>query len=482
MTAIADPRQRQQAMGRHGIACRAGSFNLPGGDFSFALGYEHRDESTDFNPGAFYFGGADPDPRPTPAATAIRPTIRVQFGRSIADLPGVRAASTPTSSSANCARRSCRRPTTCRSSTSLELHGAARYVRSSDRRRRSGPVRSAAAGRRSATSRSAATTRARSAPGDQRDLQPVEPGSSASRPTRATRDSAGQRARSGDPTGELRRGRACRPTLPVAVEPAIFPAGASSATRRSRTSGRDAWSVGAVVTPALHPGPDDLGRLCWTSSCENAISRFSATQAVHAAATIRRTIPGKPFCDRVTRDATGQLDFVADRASSTPPASATRACWRDLRYRIATPFLGADSRIGRRNLGSVSDELTTLAAEMRAGQSRRRDRLSRHRRPTSANYKNGPFNLLSFVQLHRRGGARAERARQVPRFNDVDANVFINVAMAYTSASRYQLADGGRQHPRPGPARSRCRPIGGVVTYFPGVLGRYFRIGGSVSF
>ena len=35
----------------------AGSlFALPGGDVGFSLGYEHRKESTRFDPGAFFFG------------------------------------------------------------------------------------------------------------------------------------------------------------------------------------------------------------------------------------------------------------------------------------------------------------------------------------------------------------------------------------------------------------------------------------------
>jgi iron complex outermembrane receptor protein len=36
-------------------------FKLPGGDVKFSIGYEHRRESTSFDPGAFYLGGTDAD-------------------------------------------------------------------------------------------------------------------------------------------------------------------------------------------------------------------------------------------------------------------------------------------------------------------------------------------------------------------------------------------------------------------------------------
>ena len=46
----------------NGVASVSGPlFSLPGGDLSFALGYEHRRETSNFNPGAFYFGSGTGD-------------------------------------------------------------------------------------------------------------------------------------------------------------------------------------------------------------------------------------------------------------------------------------------------------------------------------------------------------------------------------------------------------------------------------------
>ncbi|WP_288936347.1 TonB-dependent receptor [uncultured Sphingomonas sp.] len=70
ISAIANPRQRNQQF--DAIADIKGSLvKLPGGDVRFVIGYEHRYESTNFDPGAFYYGQPNAD------------GTRTQYGNSI---------------------------------------------------------------------------------------------------------------------------------------------------------------------------------------------------------------------------------------------------------------------------------------------------------------------------------------------------------------------------------------------------------------
>ena len=70
ISAIADPTQTNTQFDV--VADINGTVvHLPGGDMQFSLGYEHRRESTNFNPGAFYYGQVNPD------------GSRTQYGNSI---------------------------------------------------------------------------------------------------------------------------------------------------------------------------------------------------------------------------------------------------------------------------------------------------------------------------------------------------------------------------------------------------------------
>src|SRR3546814_6181647 len=59
VTTFADPRAENEQW--VGTASVSGSlFDLWGGPVDFVLGYEHRNESANFEPGVFYFGQVDP--------------------------------------------------------------------------------------------------------------------------------------------------------------------------------------------------------------------------------------------------------------------------------------------------------------------------------------------------------------------------------------------------------------------------------------
>ena len=73
ITTFADPRaENEQWLVTASLA--GNLFDLWGGPIGYAIGYEHREESADFDPGVYYFGQADPNDPTAP---------RTQFGRSI---------------------------------------------------------------------------------------------------------------------------------------------------------------------------------------------------------------------------------------------------------------------------------------------------------------------------------------------------------------------------------------------------------------
>jgi iron complex outermembrane recepter protein len=80
VTAITDPRsENDQWLVTTSVS--GPLFDLPGGPLRFALGYEHREESTDFDPGAFFAGGPDPDPTVDTTGDGIPDNDRVPFGQ-----------------------------------------------------------------------------------------------------------------------------------------------------------------------------------------------------------------------------------------------------------------------------------------------------------------------------------------------------------------------------------------------------------------
>ena len=88
------------------------------------------------------------------------------------------------------------------------------------------------------------------------------------------------------------------------------------------------------------------------------------------------------------------------------------------------------------------------------------------------------FTSLNYTGPVDQAGDEAPNFRE---FEHIDGVVFVNAGLAVNVNERMRfrfIVDNilGTDPPFPVPA------FGGVVTYFPGILGRYFRVGASVSF
>lgn len=450
-------------------------FDLPGGALSLALGYEHRNESTAFDPGVFYYGADDPDPATDSNGDGDPTNDRQQYGRSIPILPVSGSFNTDElfgEATAELVSPSNDIPFVYR----LELHAAARYVSHSTAGNdvtytfegRYAPVSDIAIrGNYTRAIRSPAIT------------ELVNPSSTffgfATDPC--------DRNNVGNGPDPATRAANCA----AAGVPANFASLSSQRSFLQSSTGNigldneqsTAWSVGVVVTPSFIPNLRISAD--WLDiALNNAISSFSGTQVVSSCYD-SPDFPNNQFCDRVQRDANNQLSFI-----QTSYFNASQLRYRGLLaamdYRVATPFLGARSRIGIDVSYQYLDALTNQAlTDSTPTTTQGTLGYPRHSAVANINYENGP--LLIYTSFNYTGSVNQEGDvpadfRESNRLADV---VFLNAGMAINVAEKYRFRISvenllGTDVPYPVPA------FGGVVSYFPGILGRYFRFGASVNF
>jgi len=241
----------------------------------------------------------------------------------------------------------------------------------------------------------------------------------------------------------------------------------------------DAFSVGGVLTPRFIRGLNlsvDYIRVKLT----NAISAFSGTQVVDACFDSPNPA-ANPFCSLITRDANHQLTFI-----QTSFFNAAQLQYRGIvaswDYKFNTPFLGASSSL---DLSGSYQRLLELSSIANAGAAKVHNEgtlgYPKNSFTATVNYLNGPLSLFtnfnytgpvdqavgevadfrehqrlsSFLVLN--GGGSVEIKRHFKLYVDVD-NIF------------------NKKPPFPVPA------FGGSVTYFPGVLGRFYRFGVGYHF
>jgi iron complex outermembrane receptor protein len=241
----------------------------------------------------------------------------------------------------------------------------------------------------------------------------------------------------------------------------------------------DAFSVGAVLTPRFIPGLTVSGDYIKVT-LNDAIANFTADQVLNACYD-STDFPANEFCDRFTRDPDGQLSFV-----STSFFNAARLRYRGLVFawdwKMKTPFLGSRSSLG---LSGSYQHLLELSTVNTAG-SEPVDNdgtlgYPKNSWTATANYLNGPWSF--FVNLNYTGKVDqgVEEADDFRENQRLKAFVSTNAGFSVNVAERFRFfADVDNifdvKPPYPVPA------FGGSVTYFPGVIGRYFRFGAGVSF
>ena len=488
ITAIADPtginKQRVFTASVNGPL-----FSLPGGDLGFALGTEFRRESTNFDPGQFFFGADDPDPTTDTSGDGDPTNDRIQYGRSVPIFPVKGHYSTKE------VFGELRAPIVAPSNNipavySLELHGAARYVDHSTAgtdwtwttEGRWGIIKDIAV--------RGNYTRAIRAPAITEIFNPSSLFFSfATDPCDADNLAAG-------PDPATRAANCAAQGIPadfqsLAAQRSFHQSIVGNTDLTNEKS--NAWSIGTVISPRFIPGLT-ISADYLDIKLKNAISNFSGS-AVANACYDSPDFPSNDFCDRVTRDLTGSPDPDAPDYNAnygqltfieTSFFNASQIRYKGVLgavdYRTKTPFLGANSRIGANLQFQYLKELTTKATSTSAKvHSNGSIGYPKWSAVLNLNYQNGPLGLFSTFNYT----GPVENDPDTPnafyehhRYNSV---VFVDSGISFDVgklATLRFLVDNvfDAKPPYPVPAN------GGVVTYFPGVLGRYYRFGVGVHF
>jgi outer membrane receptor protein involved in Fe transport len=438
--------------------------NLWSGSVGFAIGYEHRKETADFDPGVFFFGQPDPNDPSAP---------RSQFGRSIPI--------DPVSGSYNTDEvfGELQIPIVSPSMNVplvhlLEAKGAIRYV---DHSLTGGDITWTAGGR----------------------WQPIEDITFRGNFTRSIRapaitelfnpnsaifttanDPCDARFINSGPNPAQRQANCAADGLP-----ANFTSNIVDFTTRGSLSGNtglenetaDSWTVGAVFTPTFAPG--------LTLSVDYVdIALEGAIQSVDAEGTLEACYDSNnfpdPACDRIDRDAAGQVEFI--RTGYLNVASYDyQGVIADLRWKEATPFLGANSSISLRGSYQYIDkleqrvgsgDLTTLRGDVG---------YSKHQGTVGVTYENDNWGAFTQFQYIGKAVVDPDAEPTAFQFFERDDIVYMDAGISFKTEEDFvfrfiveNVFD--RNAPYPSPAG------GGVVTYFDGIMGRYFKVAATFGF
>lgn len=474
ITTIATPRSVNEQY--DAIASVSGPLvRLPGGDLSFALGFEHRQESSSFAPGSFYFGSADPDPRTDANGDGDLTNDRGSYGRSVPIDPVKGKYNTNEifgELNADVVSPDMEVPLV----RSLAFQSAARYVWNSFA---GGDLTWTAGGRYSPftlLTLRGAYTRAIRAPSVTEAFNPTSSSYVfATDPCDRTQQGTGP-----DPAT---RAKNCA----AAGIPANFQALSNSRSFPGYTFGNpnltneksDSYSAGVVITPPLLRGLSATVDYV-DITLNNAISQFGTSQVV-AACYDSTTYPANPFCPLVTRDSTKQLSNVGSTYFNSAQLRY-KGILADIRYNFATPVLGAASRLGLSASYQYLDTLTNQVGSFdKPTITDNSVGYSKHKGVVSLSYDNNGFSTQ--VQASYIGKAKVDpnAAANFYSVSDVNSVIFVNLAMSYDVGDRFTIRANvdnlfGTTPPYPYPL------AGGTTTYFRGILGPYFRVGAAVHF
>ncbi len=472
VTTIATPRNVNNQY--DGVVSIAGPlFKLPGGNFSFALGYEHRAENSNFDPGAFYYGsgtGSSAQRGSYGRSVPIDPVYGSYhtneiFGELNADLIS------PTNNVPFVHE--------------LTIQSAGRYIWNSQSggdptytiQGRYAPVRDIAF--------RAAFTRAVRAPSITEAFNPT---SSAFGFATDVCDTSLVNSGPAPAT----RAKNCA----AAGLPANFLSKSNDRSFQTYTFGNtalqneqsDNFTVGTVVTPRFLPGFSATVDYV-NIKLKNAISLFSNSQVV-AACYDAANYPSNPFCGLISRDFTGtaasnnnfgQLNNVGTTYFNSAELNY-RGILAQISYRTRADFLGAGSNLGfdvnYQYLDNLSTVVTAGSAPVHTSNS---VGYSPHKGVASVRYDNGGF--FGQIQVNYVGPTRVDpdTALNFYAVPTVKAFTFVNLSARYDVNEHFSL-NGNIDNvldvkpPYPYPAS------GGTTPYFQGIMGTYIRIGAAAHF
>ena len=461
VTSIARPKSLNEQ--KDFVASIAGPlFKLPGGNFSFAAGYEHREESSRFDPGAFYFGVPGPSPRETYGRSVpIDPVFgkfktNEFFGELDGDVIGPEN-DVPLINS-------------------LSFQTAGRFVKNSI----AGSDFTWTAGARYAPVRDlsfrVAFTRAIRSPSV---TEAFNPSSSsfifANDPCNSTNVNSGPA-----PATRATNCAAVGITQPFsALSNQRSFNGITVGNAALQNEVANSFTVGTVFRPRFVRG------LTLTVDYVNirlkqAISAFSPDQVLEACYD-STSFATNPFCALITRDSANQLSLVKTSYFNSALLQY-RGVLIGFDYHLPTPFLGASSRL---DFSASAQHLLTLNRSASAGDAPSKSAgsvgSSKNRGVASVSYTNGGFSMQlegNYIGPANLVPDQFKNQYSIPRVKGV---LFTNFAISHTLNKRFTLrgtVDNLFDTKPPYPSLL----LGNYTTYFPGILGRYYRVGVETHF
>lgn len=439
-------------------------FDIWSGAVAFSVGYEHREENADFDPGTFFFGQPDPSDPDGP---------RTQFGRSIPI--------DPVSGSYNTDEIFGELLVPIVSPSMdvpfvnlLEAKGAIRYV---DHSLTGGDLTWTAGGRWKPIEDLAIRgnfTRSIRAPAITELFNPT------SAIFTTANDPCDSRFIDSGPNPAQRQANCAAAGLP-----ANFTSDIVDFTTRGSLSGNtdlenekaDSWTIGAVLTPTF--APSMTLSVDWVD-----IALEGAIQSIDAEGTLEACYDSNSYpdaaCDRIDRDAAGQVEFI--RTGYLNAASYDyQGLIADMRWSEATPFLGANSRIGLRGSYQYIDKLETQVGTGDLSTSRGAMGFSKHQGTVGVNYENGGFGAFTQIQYIGEAVVDPDADPSSYEFFERDEVVFIDAGISFRTEDdmtfRFiveNLFDTNAPFPTPAG--------GGTTTYFDGIMGRYFKAAVTFGF
>lgn len=441
-------------------------FNIWGGEVSVVLGYEHRQEKADFDPGEFYYGIPDPtDPAGARTSYGRSTPIDPVHGKYNTDEIFGELLVPVVSPDMNIPLIHM-----------LEAHGAARYVHNS---LNGGDTTWTLGGRwkpvADLTIRGNYTRSIRS-PAVTELFNPT------SQIFTTADDPCDSRYINSGPNPSVRQANCAAAGLPADFTSNIVDytaKGSLSGNVNLQNEKADSWTIGAVLAPRALRGFQLA--VDWVSiSLKDAILSVDADQTM-AACYDANSFPSAA-CGQIDRDANGQVEFI--RTGYLNAASYKyKGLIGSMSYAFRTPFLGADSRM---SLNANYQYIDTLEQRVGMGDL---DKLagglgySRHQATGSVSYSNGAFG--AYVQARYIGSAKIDPNAAAGTYENpkVDSVIFTNAALSLNINDRYTMrfiVDNvfDKSAPYPVPAGGSR----GLVTYFDGIIGRTFKVGISTRF
>jgi len=439
-------------------------FALPGGDVAYVVGYEHRRETTSFDPGAYYRGQLNADGSYT------------QYGRSIPIDP-ISGSFTTNEAFAELRIPLVSPAMDWRFIHEFELEGAARYVHNS----LSGGDWTYTLGGRLAPIEDVTLrgnfTRSIRAPAITEAFNPTSQAFDTGKdPCDARYIAAGP-----NPANRATNCAAAGIKQPFASNYSDFTVPVSISGNNALTNEKaNSYTFGAVIRPRFIPGLTIAADYI-SIELQNAIVSLAGDDILKACYDANPYPSG--FCNLVTRAPGGQITFIKEgyyNAATRSFAGVTA----EVAYRLGLDRVGLGANAG--NLGLSVNYFYVRKQNTRVGTGDSTTTLNaignpRHSFTANVNYDNGAFNSLVQVQYFGKSLQDPNGALTDYQYPQVGAYVVTNTSVGYTIDKRYELRfivdnlfDVGPPFPAPA--------AGGTVTYYSGVLGRYFRVSAGVKF